>query len=94
MKIEGADNKVLLTICLCPCLNKFAPLSWHFGESPDSELVECAAIECCHIFGGLVPIIGVHPRLRAPLVDWLVLDDVFNDASIGILRGLPSHLDG
>lgn len=83
----------LLTILMCHCLNRLAPLSRHFGESPHSELVECAAVECYHIFGGLVSIICVHPRVRAPLANWLVLYDVFNDASIGIFRGLPPHLD-
>lgn len=64
------------------------------GDSPHSELVDCAAVERCHIFGGLVSIVCVHPRVRAPLVDWLVLYGVFNDASVGVLRGLPLHLDG
>lgn len=84
----------LLTIPLCHRLNKVAPLSRHFGGSPHSELVQRAAVECRHIFGGLDPIICVHPRVRAPLADCLVLNDVFNDASIGVVRGLPSHLDG
>lgn len=84
----------ILTIILCLCLNKFAPLSWHFGESPNSELVKRAAVECCHIFGGLVSIVRVHPRVWAPLANWLVLYGVFNDTSIGIFRGLPPHLDG
>lgn len=84
----------LLTIPLCHRLNKAAPLSRHFGGSPHSELVQRAAVECRHIFGGLDPIICVHPRVRAPLADCLVLNDVFNDASIGVVRGLPSHLDG
>lgn len=75
-------------------MNKLAPLSRHFGESPHSELVERAAVESCHIFGGLVSIICVHPRVRVPLANWLVLYDVFNDASIGIFRGQPPHLDG
>lgn len=89
-----SDSELLLTAPLRPRLNKRAPLSRHFGESSHSELVECAAVQCCHIFGGLVPIICVHPRVKAPLADWLVLYDVFNDASIGILRGLPPHLNG
>ncbi|KAG7242322.1 hypothetical protein INR49_023998 [Caranx melampygus] len=32
--------------------------------------------------------------VRAPLADRLILNDVFNDASIGIFRGLPPHLNG
>lgn len=83
----------LLTIPLCPRLNDRAPLSRHFGESPHSELVERAAVEGRHVFGGLVSIVRVHPRVRAPLADRLVLYDVFNDASVGIFRGLPPHLD-
>lgn len=79
---------------MCHHLNQLAPLSRHFGVSPHSELVECAAVECCHIFGGLVSIIYVHPKVRAHLANWLVLYDVFNNASIGIFRGLPPHLDG
>lgn len=84
----------LLTIPLCLCLNIVAPLSWHFRESPHSELVDCAAIECRHIFGGLVPIVCVHPRVGAHLADWLVLYDIFNDTSIWVVRGLPLHLNG
>lgn len=84
----------LLTISLCHCLNEAAPLSRDFGESPNSELVQRAAIERRHIFGGLDSIVCVHPRVRAPLADWLILNDVFNDASIGVVRGLPSHLNG
>lgn len=83
-----------LTIALGHRMNKLAPLSRHFGESPHSELVERAAVESCHIFGGLVSIVCVHPRVRVPLANWLVLYDVFNDASIGIFRGQPPHLDG
>ena len=71
-----------------------APLSWHFRESPHSELVGCATIECCHVFCGLVPIICVHPRVRALLANCLVLYDILNNASIWILWGLPPHLDG
>lgn len=91
---QSIDREFRLTVPSCHRLNELAPLSWHFRESPYSELVERAAIERRHIFGGLVPVICVHPRVRAPLADRLVLYDVFNDASVWILRGLPPHLDG
>lgn len=84
----------LLTIPLCHGFNKLAPLSWHLWESSHSKLVERAAVKCCHIFGGLVSIIRVQPRVRASLAHRLVLDDIFNDASIWVLRGKPLHLDG
>lgn len=82
------------TISLGHRMNKLAPISWHFGDSPHSELVECAAIECRHIFGGHVSIVCVHPGVWAPLANWLVLYAVFNDTSIGIFRGQPPDLDG
>lgn len=85
--------KPLLTISLGHGPHELAPLPRHFGEGPDSELVDCAGVECSHVFGGLVPIICVHPRVRAPLAHRLVLHDVFDDPSIGVFRRKPPHLD-
>lgn len=84
----------ILTIPLGHCLNNLAPLSRYFGERLHSEPVDRAAVERRHVFGGLVPVVCVHPGVRAPLASWLILDDVFIDASIGIFRGLPPQLDG
>lgn len=84
---------LLLTIPLSPSLNKIAPLSWNLGGSPDSELVQRAAVERRHVFAGLDPIVCVHPRVRAPLAHCLVLNDVFHNASVGVVGGQPSHLD-
>lgn len=85
---------VELTISLRHGVNKLAPLARHFGESPHSELVERAAVERDDVFGGLVPVVGVHPRVLSPLADRLVLYAVFNDASVGIFGGQPPQLDG
>lgn len=75
-------------------MNKLAPLSRHFGESPHSELVEGASVQRLDVLGGLVPVVGVHPGVQAPLADWLVLYDVLHDASVGIFRRQPPELDG
>lgn len=87
-------TRVELTISLRHSVNKLAPLARHFGESPHSELVERAAVERDDVFGGLVPVVGVHPGVLPPLADRLVLYAVFNDASVGIFGGQPPQLDG
>lgn len=94
LKQPNNVNVSALTVALCHRLNDLAPLPRHFGESPHPELVERAAVECRHSFGGLVSVVCVDPGVRRPLANRLVLYDVFDDASIGIFRGLPPHLDG
>lgn len=87
-------EKSELTIALGHGVNKRAPLSRDFGESPHSELVEGATVQRLDVLGGLVAIVCVHPGVQAALADGLVLYDVLHNASVGIFGRQPLDLDG
>lgn len=87
-------KKSELTVPLGHSVNKLAPLSRHFGESPDSELVEGATVQRLDVLGGLVAIVCVNPGVQAPLAHGLVLYDVLHNASVGIFGRQPLDLDG
>lgn len=86
-------EKSELTVPLGHGVNKLAPLSRHFGESPHPELVESATVQRLDLLGGLVAIVRVNPGEQAPLADGLVLYDVLHNASVGIFGRQPLELD-
>lgn len=84
---------VQLTIFLCPGFYKHAPLPRHLGESSHPKLVQGASIEGCHIHCGFVAIICVHPGVQGALAYRLIFNAVFDNTTIGVLRGLPAKPD-